>query len=179
MSDKKGNTRYANDKESFKRLFEVIAKAIYDKKEVVIKTLNGYRKLFRENKKSKESKILFLSANRLNDYFTIIEQEFNALLSIERPILKLSIKSEELKDSYGNIALVKYPDEGFTILLAKELLDLGLDYISYIDCESGESGDYIVDFDINTTFQSDLKLFVGRDIQTIVSGKRVSFPNGG
>ncbi len=176
MSDKKGNTRYANDKESFKRLFEVIAKAIYDKKEVVIKTLNGYRKLFRENRKYKESKILFLSANRLNDYFTIIEQEFNALLSIERPILKLSIKSEELKESYGNIALVKYPDEGFTILLAKELLDLGLDYISYIDCESRESGDYIVDFDINTTFQSDLKLFVNRDIQTIVSGKRVSFP---
>ncbi len=44
-----------------------MAKAIYDGKEVVIKTLNGYRKLFRENKRYKESKILFCGLpNRLN-----------------------------------------------------------------------------------------------------------------
>ncbi len=51
---------------------------------------------------------------------------------------------------------------------------MGLDYISYIDSE--ESGDYIVDFDINCNFQSDLKLFVNQDIIFPICGTRAIFP---
>jgi len=53
-----------------------------------------------------------------------------------------------------------------------------LDYISYIDCESGESGDYIVDFDINTTFQA-TKIFVIEIFNYCIGEKGYLFPMEG
>ena len=176
MVDKK-NTRYANDKGSYKKLFEVASKAISKGKTVLFKTLNGYRKFFKPTPNNSENSILLMtSANRLNNHLMMVTQEFNSLLSIERPVLRVSTKSEELKELYGSSTFVKYPDDGLTILLAKELLNLGLEYVSYIECDSQTQADFLVDFDIPITPQKDTKLFINQDTKFFISGERIVFP---
>ncbi|NOZ90386.1 MAG: hypothetical protein GXO60_03765 [Epsilonproteobacteria bacterium] len=180
MVDKKSE-RYANDKGSYKKLFEVSAKAISKGKTVLVKTLNGYRKFFKASFGAKASDsnysiLLMTSANSLNTHLMMVTQEFNSLLSIERPILRVSTKSDELKEIYGSSTLVKYPDDGITILLAKELLNLGLEYISYIECDEKEEADFLVDFDIPITPQKDAKLFINQDTKFFINAQRVVFP---
>jgi len=176
MVDKKSE-RYANDKGSYRKLFEVSAKAISRGKTVLVKTLNGYRKFFRPKSSDSKSTILLMtSANALNKHLMMVTQEFNALLSIERPILRVSTKSDELKELYGSSSLVKYPDEGMTILLARELLNLGLEYIAYDEVDSLASADFLVDFDIPISFQKDTRLFINQDRKFFISGERIVYP---
>jgi len=176
MVDKKSE-RYANDKGSYRKLFEVSAKAISRDRTVLIKTVNGYRKFFKPTaQNSKESILMITSANALNRHLMMVTQEFNALLSIERPILRVSTKSDELKEIYGSSSLVKYPDEGMSILLARELLNLGLEYIAYEACDSSAEADFLVDFDIPISFQKDTKLFINQDTKFFISGERIVFP---
>jgi hypothetical protein len=176
MVDKKSE-RYANDKGSYRKLFEVSAKAIEKGKTVLVKTLHGYRRFFKPTKKSaKESILLMTSANALNTHLMMVTQEFNALLSIERPILRVSTKSDELKALYGSSSLVKYPDEGMTILLARELLNLGLEYVAYEEVDALAEVDFLVDFDIPITFQKDTRLFINQDTKFFISGERIVFP---
>ncbi len=176
MVDKKSE-RYANDKGSYRKLFEVSAKAIEKGKTVLVKTLNGYRKFFKPTaKNAKESILLMTSANGLNNHLMMVSQEFNALLSIERPILRVSTKSDELKALYGSSSLVKYPDEGMTILLARELLNLGLEYVAYEEVDALAEADFLVDFDIPISFQKDTRLFINQDTKFFISGERIIFP---
>ncbi len=58
-------------------------------------------------------------------------------LVLRDPFLKLSIRVRVQRE-YGNIALVKFPDEGVTILLAKRFNWGGK--IFYIDWELGRGG---------------------------------------
>jgi hypothetical protein len=176
MVDKKSE-RYANDKGSYRKLFEVSAKAIEKGKTVLVKTLHGYRRFFKPTKESaKESILLMTSANGLNTHLMMVTQEFNALLSIERPILRISTKSDELKALYGSSSLVKYPDEGMTILLARELLNLGLEYIAYEEVDALAEADFLVDFDIPISFQKDTRLFINQDSKFFIEGERIVFP---
>jgi hydrogenase maturation factor HypF (carbamoyltransferase family) len=176
MVDKKSE-RYANDKGSYRKLFEVSAKAIEKGKTVLVKTLHGYRRFFKPTKESaKESILLMTSANALNTHLMMVTQEFNALLSIERPILRVSTKSDELKALYGSSSLVKYPDEGMTILLARELLNLGLEYIAYEEVDALAEADFLVDFDIPISFQKDTRLFINQDSKFFIEGERIVFP---
>jgi len=176
MVDKKSE-RYANDKGSYRKLFEVSAKAIEKGKTVLVKTLNGYRKFFKPTTQNAQETILLMtSANGLNNHLMMVTQEFNALLSIERPILRVSTKSDELKALYGSSSLVKYPDEGMTILLARELLNLGLEYIAYEEADSNTQADFLVDFDIPINFQKDTRLFINQDTKFFISGERIVFP---
>jgi hypothetical protein len=176
MVDKKSE-RYANDKGSYRKLFEVSAKAIEKGKTVLVKTLHGYRRFFKPTKESaKESILLMTSANGLNTHLMMVTQEFNALLSIERPILRVSTKSDELKALYGSSSLVKYPDEGMTILLARELLNLGLEYIAYEEVDALAEADFFVDFDIPISFQKDTRLFINQDSKFFIEGERIVFP---
>ena len=176
MVDKKSE-RYANDKGSYRKLFEVSAKAIEKGKTVLVKTLNGYRKFFKPSVENAKESILFItSANGLNHHLMMVSQEFNALLSIERPILRVSTKSDELKALYGSSSLVKYPDEGMSILLARELLNLGLEYIAYEEVTASAEADFLVDFDIPISFQKDTRLFINQDTKFFISGERIVFP---
>ncbi len=177
MKDKK-NERFANDKASYKKLFEVAAKALLDKKTLLVKTLNGYRKFFIPKKGMNLSNVitLFCDANSINSKLMLIPQEFHALLSIERPIIRLSTKSQELKELFGSSLLAKYPDDGITILLAKEVLNLGIEYICYIETEQNCKADFIIDFDLPIESYKDCKLFINQDIKIFVEGERVIFP---
>jgi len=168
----------ALSKGDYKKLFEVSARAIADGKSLLIKTAHGYRKFFNPTRENSMLSILLMaSSGGFNRHLMLVEQEFNALLSIERPLLRVATKSDELKALYGSSVLVKYPDDGMSMLLAKEILSLGLEYIAYIECEANESADFLVDFDLPITFQKDTKLFINQDKKLFVSGERIVFPS--
>ena len=177
MNDGKSE-RYANDKGTYRRLFEVAAKAINKGKTILVKTLNGYRKFFipKAGDNLENSILLFCDSNSLNSKLMLIPQEFNALLSIERPILRISTKSDDLKELFGSSVYVKYPDDGITMLLAKEALNLGHKYICYQETDENEKADFLIDFDLPIEPQKDVKLFINQDKSLFVSGERVVYP---
>ncbi len=173
----KDNERYANDAGSFRTMFEVAAKALNDNKRVLIKTTMGYKLFYKIEKMHNKSILMMINAKKITQYLSLIEQEFNALLSIERPILHVAVKDDSLKQQVGNTVDVKYPDDGFTILLAKELQSLENDYIAYEPADSNTKADILMDYDLEVSPQEDLKLFINKDIQFIASGERVCFPS--
>ncbi len=169
----------ANDKGTYRQLFEVSARAVAAGKRVLMKTVHGYRRYFMPEPQNRVSNsiLLMTDANRLNEHLMMVPQEFNALLSIERPLLRVATKSEELKALYGSSVEVKYPDDGMSILFAKELLNAGLSYVSYIECDSQSDADFFVDFDLPIEPQRDSRLFINQDTKLFVSGERISFPS--
>jgi len=177
MNDGKSE-RYANDKGSYRKLFEVSARAIAKGKSLLMKTPNGYRKFFKplSGMSLQESILLMADAKALNEHLMMVTQEFNALLSIERPIVRISTRSDEMKALYGSTALVKYPDDGMTMLLARELIHAGLTYASYEECDEETTADFLVDFDLPIESQRDSRLFINQDTKFFISGERVVYP---
>lgn len=172
----KGNERYANDPGSFRTMFEVAAKALRDGKTLLMKTTMGYRLFYRTDKLDQGSVLMLTNAMKITEYCSLINDEFNALLSIERPIIHAALKDETLRSTFGATIDVKYPDEGFSVLLGKELTLLGLDFIAYRALDSAVEADFTMDFDLNIHSQSDMRLFINKDVKFIASGERVSFP---
>jgi len=177
MLDKESE-HLALNKGDFRKLFEVSGRAIAEGKHVLMKTAHGFRKFFKPTAEYSPatSTVLMADANGFNVHLMMVEQEFNALLSIERPLLRVATKSDELKVLYGSSVQVKYPDDGMTMLLARELMNAGLQYISYIECDSDEEADFLVDFDMPINPQEDMKIFINQDKKLFVSGKRILFP---
>ena len=177
MMDKESE-HTANDKGAYRQLFEVSARAIAAGESVLIKTMHGYRKFFlpKEGEVPPNAILMIVDANSLNTHLMMIPQEFNALLSIERPLLRVATKSENLKALFGSSVNVKYADEGLSMLLAKELMTCGLDYAAYIECDENEDADFMVDFDLPITPQRDTKLFINQDTRYFVSGERIVYP---
>ncbi|WP_373031731.1 hypothetical protein [Sulfurovum sp.] len=177
MLDKESE-HLALNKGDFRKLFEVSGRAISEGKHVLMKTAHGFRMFFKPTAEYSPatSTILMADANGFNVHLMMVEQEFNALLSIERPLLRVATKSDELKALYGSSVQVKYPDDGMTMLLAREVMTAGLQYISYIECDSSEEADFLVDFDMPINPQEDMKIFINQDKKLFVSGKRILFP---
>ncbi|MDM5272767.1 hypothetical protein PGH07_11335 [Sulfurovum sp. zt1-1] len=177
MLDKESE-HLALNKGDFRKLFEVSGRAIAAGKNVLMKTAHGYRKFFKPTVEYSPAKsiLLMADANGLNTHLMMITQEFNALLSIERPLLRVATKSDDLKAIYGSSVQVKYPDDGMTILLAREIMNAGLQYISYVECNADEEADFLVDFDLPIKKQKDMKLFINQDKKLFVSGERIVFP---
>ena len=174
MVDKESE-HMALNKGDYRKLFEVSGRVIASGKSVLMKTMHGYRKFFKA-KKLTSNILLMASASGFNKHLMMVEQEFNALLSIERPMLRVATKSDELKELYGSSVLVKYPDDGMTMLLAKEILSAGLEYIAYVECDSDEDADFLVDFDMPINPQRDTKLFINQDRKLFVLGERICYP---
>jgi len=178
MVDKKSE-RYANDKGSYRTLFEVAARAITGGKTVLMKTTHGYRRFFNPAYHDTSSKdiLLVTEAGTLNKEMMMITEEFNALLSVERPILRVATKSDEMKALFGSSTWIKYPDDGMSMLLAKELSLAGLGYVVYSECDENAAADFLVDFDVPVSPQKDFKLFISQDTTFLVSGRRAIFPS--
>jgi len=177
MTDR-SKERYANDAGSFRTMFEVAAKAIRDGKTVKIKTLMGERLFFDAKRECHlpSKRLMMLDAGKIESFCSVIKDEIHSLLSIERPIIDVAINDEELWPFYGRVATIKYPDDGFSILLAKELMSQGFSYVGYIDCDEEQSADYVIDYDLQVNSQSDMRYFINKDSKFIVEGERVSFP---
>lgn len=172
-----GKERYANDAGSFRTLFEVAAKALRDQKRLLMKSTFGYRLFTHPDDALKNGILMFTNGSKVTEHCSMILDEFNALISIERPILNVALKSEPIRTRFGNSAEIKFPDEGFSILLAKELIGLGIDYIVYHEADEETAADFVMDFDIPMTQQSDMRLFINQDLRSIISGERVAFPS--
>jgi hypothetical protein len=177
MVDKKSE-RYANDKGSYRQLFEVAARAIAKGKRILFQTTHGYRCYFKvEEKVDLSDAILMMAdASTLNTHLMLVPQEFNALLSIERPLLRVATKSEEMKRLFGSSLWCKYPDDGMSMLLAKEMMNMGLSYLAYVECDAEYDADMRVGFDIPICTQQDFKLFINQDVKLLISGERSIFP---
>ncbi len=174
----KNAERYANDAGSFRTMFEVVAKALVDDKKVLVKTTMGYRVFYKANQINNDSVLMMINANTITDNLSLITEEYQALLSIERPVMYVTLKNEELKTLYGaNTAYVKYPDDGFCILLGAELQKLGVEYIAYEEVDGEYKADMVMDYDLEITPQSDMKFFLNKDTSFIAGGQRVSFPS--
>jgi len=174
----KTTERYANDSGSFRTMFEVAAKALNDDKKLLMKTTLGYRLFYKVEHKNYNSILMMINATKITDHLSLITEEFNVLLSIERPILHVTLKNEALKTLYNaNTTYVKYPDDGFTILLATELQKQGVDYIAYEDVDAECDADMLMDYDLEITSQKDMRVFLNKDIMFIAEGERVSFPS--
>ncbi len=177
MLDKESE-HLALNKGDFRKLFEVSGRAIAAGKKVLMKTAHGYRKFFKPtlDYSPATSTILMADSNGFNTHLMLVTQEFNALLSIERPLLRVATKSDELKSFYGSSVLVKYPDDGMTMLLAREVINAGLQYIAYEECDAEEEADFLVDFDMPINPQNDTKIFINQDTNLFVSGERILYP---
>ena len=174
----KKSERYANDSGSFKTMFEVAAKALQDEKTLLVKTTFGHRLFYTSDYLHSDSILMMINASKITDHLSLITEEFNALLSIERPILHVTLKNESIKERLGvNTAYVKYPDEGFSMLLAAELQNLGIDFIGYEDAYADTHADMLMDYDLQIHPQKDMRLFLNKDISFIAEGERVSFPS--
>lgn len=177
MVDKKSE-RYANDKGSYRTLFEVAARAIGKGKSVVMKTLHGYRKFYKpDTDLPLHGAVLFIAdVHALNSHLMMVVQEFNTLLSIERPLLRIATKSDEMKKLFGSSVWTKYADDGMSMLLAKELIAAGMEYVVYEACDADTEGDFLIDFDLPVTQQRDFSLFINQDTKLLVEGERSIFP---
>jgi len=174
----KTTERYANDAGSFRTMFEVAAKALVDNKSLLMKTSMGYRLFYKSEQMHVGSVLMMINAKKITDHLSLITEEFNALLSIERPVMHVTLKNEELKAQLdANTLYVKYPDDGFSILLATELQKLDVDYIAYEEADKECKADLFMDYDLEVTSQSDMRLFLNKDVQFIAEGARVSFPS--
>ena len=174
----KNSERYANDAGSFRTMFEVTAKAIQDDKKVLIKTTMGYRVFYKADRLNDNSILMMIDSSCITDNLALITEEFNALLSIERPILDVTLKNENLKSIKGsNTAYVKYPDDGFCILLGTELQKLEVQFIAYEEVDANFDADMTMEYDLEITSQSDMRYFLNKDIAFIAEGQRVSFPS--
>jgi hydrogenase maturation factor HypF (carbamoyltransferase family) len=174
----KSSERYANDAGSFRTMFEVAAKALNDNKRLLVKTTFGYRVFYKVENMNANSILMMINAAKITDHLSLITEEFNTLLSIERPILNVTLKNEKLKTILGvNTSYVKYPDDGFCILLSTELQKLGFDFIAYEDADEDTSADIIMDYDLEINPQNDMRVFLNKDILFIAEGERVTFPS--
>jgi len=171
-----GRERYANDAGSFRTMFEVAAKAVADGKSLLVKTTMGYRRFVKMPPHAGMT-LLMISAERITEYLSLINEEFNALLSIERPLLHVAVKNEALQATLGRTADVKYPDDGFTLLLAKELSRLGEDFVFYEEAGTDTEAELRMEYDLALSSQSEQRLFINKEVRFIVSGERISFPS--
>jgi hypothetical protein len=63
-----------------------------------------------------------------------------------------------------------------SMLLAKELIASGMDFIVYEECDEEAEGDFLVDFDLPINLQKDFKLFINQDTKLLIEGERSIFP---
>ena len=175
MTDKRSE-RFANGKGEYRRLFEVSARALFKGKRVLVKTLFGYRLFYRvdEETYTPNTRLMITDAHTLNDLFVLVLEEFNALLSIERPMLRVSLKDERLKSVTKRVSVhCKFADDGVSMLLARELLNAGLSYIGFEPADEDTQAHYRVDFDVPVRFSNDCELFVVQDHSAFIGGERL------
>jgi len=162
----------ASNSTEYRHLFKRAARLISQGKKVRIQSTLGERR-YELCTKSAET-LMICNMTKITEYLAVIEEELGALTAIERPILHTALKDEALQQILGRSWDVKCPDDGFALLLARELREAGIGVVSYTEDFSGCDAE--MTFDLETNTQSDLHLFVNKEVRFIQKGERVSFP---
>lgn len=174
----RGKSRYANDPATFKQLFEIAAKTINEGKTLLMKTAFGFRRFYRPDtaEGSRVSVLMHTDPVLLGEDFALTPLEVQALASLEKPLLKVALKNETIKANLGNAVYAKLPDEGMSILLARELQALGLSAVAYEPVDADADADYRVTFDLPINVQDDLIMAINQEGRCVVAGERAIFP---
>ncbi len=81
--------------------------------------------------------VLVVDSSKINKLFLVTEDEIKALLSIEKPTIKVTIKDEELKNITGkNFINIKSPSSMKATLSALNAKESGLEYLFFKEEES-------------------------------------------
>lgn len=164
----------ARSSAEYKTLFERAAALIAAGKKIRIKTTTGIR-VFAPSDAGGGTALMVFNASKLSTLFSLIDEEFNALLSIERPVLHVALKDERLKSVMGDTADAQYCDDGFTLLLGRELIERGIDAAA-VSTDEYTPVDAVIDYDIAINTQSPMRLFLNKDVRFVAQGERGSFP---
>lgn len=159
-------------------IYNLLLKTLIEDKEVVIKTLNGYKKL--SKRYSPFSYILFLNTENIENFVHISDEELKLLASIEKPLVKLSVK-EEFKNKENlklNFIFGKFPDEPISLSLSKLSREYGIDYIFVKNTGDYELSDNLkFDFDLKIeNLQKDLRVAFVQGRKIILEGEKGLFP---
>lgn len=165
----------AKSSADFKALFERAAAAVARGERVRIQTTMGVRTFALPAAASDDSIVMVFDASKLSELFSLIDEEFNALLSLERPILHVALKDPFFKASLGDTVDAQYADDGFTLLLGRELIGLGIGAAVY-STDEGADADVMIGYDIAINTQSPMRLFLNKEVRFVAQGERGSFP---
>ncbi|KIM12760.1 MAG: hypothetical protein KU37_02475 [Sulfuricurvum sp. PC08-66] len=153
---------------TYEALFEAVASYIAQGNSVVCKTTFGLRRFAAVTPTSEH--IMATSIAKLSTLAPLIESEIQALLSIERPFLRVKLHDQ------ARIVKLKAPDEGFSIALCAKLAALGIESIAIEACEGTRSGEKVLDFASEVSAQEELLVMVRQNEVRIVEGERALFP---
>lgn len=152
------NVNYDNQEYTqYKELFENLALDISLGKKVKIKTLSGDFVFYKNEKPKNNENILCTDINALSSFCIASKEETVALVSLEKPRLKLKINEQYkiIKAIDTEEVYVRYSNDLILYLLSKELTKLNVSFISY-------SND--IDFDKELSFDKEITPL---DISTI------------
>ena len=171
-----GSVETIRETAGYQSLFERSARAILEGKRVRMKTTAGYRLFTSLGGACADEVLMVVNPSRLSALLALIEEEFQALLSIERPILHAAVADEELKAKVGSSVDVQYSDDGFAFLLGRELIRLGIDAVMFRPCDETEAAEIAIDFEPDIQTQSPMRVFVNKAKSFVAEGERGSFP---
>ncbi|NPA82982.1 MAG: hypothetical protein GXO38_00700 [Epsilonproteobacteria bacterium] len=160
---------WANEKEEFRELFAIAANALQDGKSVAIKTLNGFKRF--SLTPTPASKLLLCNLPKAKEKLLFLNQELQALFSIERPKIFATLADEELKEVLGAVVEVKAFDDGFTFLLTQELAQ-----VPFIFYEEGAQGDLVMEYFLELDPPKESHLFFNKHHRFIAAGERFIIP---
>ncbi len=151
------------------------AASLVEGKSVAIKTLFGWRRFSPLEEVSGDGFVMQVNPAMLGEDFVLTPDENAALLSLEKPMMLISTRSETLKKLCGNAIACQCPDEAFTHLFAYELRRLG---VASLWCENARSdADVVIAFEGDVTEQKPLRLARFKERRFVVSGERAIFPS--
>ncbi len=159
------------------KIFDKLSDDVINCEEVLIKTLNGFKKLSKSYMKN--STVIINNPTKITEFFYLSTKELNLLASIEKPTLKIQVRQEfkETQNYKLNYALVKFPDDPILLILSYFLSEKGLDFIYIKDFHQMLENKYI-DFDIDIqNVQKDIKMYTAQNRYIIYSGDKGIIPS--
>lgn len=163
--------------ETLEHIYRYIAKKIDDGEEVIIKTMNGYRRLSKYFKKG--SFLLFLNHDNIYKYVYASKEDLKALGSIEKPLLKLILREDfKARENIGlNFLFAKLSDDPILTGISIFLNERNFDYLFVENIPEGDVKFPTLDFNLRIENpQKDLKLAIIQGEKVFISGERGLFP---
>lgn len=119
--------------EDNKKLFEELSSDISLGQKVKIKTLSGDFVFYKKEKIEENDDLLCVDINELHSFVDSSKEQTVALVSLEKPRIKLKINEQYkiIKAITTNEVYVRYPNDLVLYLLGLELAKLGVKFLAY------------------------------------------------
>ncbi|ACN99229.1 HypF finger family [Sulfurihydrogenibium azorense Az-Fu1] len=153
-----------------------VAEYIENGKDILLKTLNGYKSISKHFQPN--SYILITNPEKISDIAYLSNKEVRLLASIEKPSVKLQLKEEFSKKENINLNFwyLKFPDDPLIVSLSNFLKKKGIDYV-FVNDESHSHENCRIDFDIKIENpQKELKVAIVQGKTLVLEGEKGLFP---